>query len=104
MEWSREARLLELCVERIRLRERIGIGRNDRVERRFLLVVGSDSFEICTDQIVAGELLAPHRRMDLRDRGFLDLECRRRMSLPACERTDPGDTEEHSCASHHMHR
>src|SRR5262245_34477060 len=94
MEWPREARLLELRVERISLHERMGIRRDDRVERRVLLVVGGDAFEICTHQIVAGELLAPHRRMDLRDRGFLDLECRRRLSLPARERTDPDDTEE----------
>src|SRR5262245_16980801 len=104
MEWAREARLLERCVERIRLRQRIGIRHDDRVERRFLLVVGSDPFEICTYQIVAGELLAPHRRMDLRDRGFFDFKCGRRLSLPAGERTDPGEAEERSCATHHTHR
>src|SRR5262245_26531195 len=95
MEWACEARLLELRVERIRLRERIGIRHDDRVERWFVLVVRGDSFAICTHQIVAGELLALHRRVDLRDCGFLDLECQRRLS-PACERTARGETEERS--------
>src|SRR5262245_32071720 len=94
MEWPREARLVELRVERIRLRERIGIRDDNRVERRFLLVVRGDPFEICPHQIAAGELLALHRRMDLRDCGFLDLEWRRGLSLPACERTDRSETEE----------
>ena len=54
--------------------DRVRIGHDDRVQRGALLVELLDALQVRLDERAARQLLRAHRRVDVGDRGFLDVE------------------------------
>ena len=74
-----EAALRGTAIEIVGLLQRIWIDEDDGVDRRPVLVVRVDPTNITLDEAVAGDATGLERLVNLRNRGFLDLE--RRWSL-----------------------
>ena len=74
-----QAALLEALIHRVGLLQRFGIGDDDGVDGRAVLVERVDALQILLDEAAAGQAPGLHRRMDLRDGRFVDFERRRRL-------------------------
>ena len=74
-----EAALLEALIHGIGLLQRLGVGDDDGVDGRAVLVERIDAPQILLDEPAAGEPAGLHRRVNLRDGGFVDFEWRRRL-------------------------
>ena len=85
-----DAALLEALIHRVGLLQRIRVGHDDGVDGRAVLVERVDALEIVLDEAAAREPSRLHRRMDLRDGGFVDLKRRRRL----CRRNRNRDEDE----------
>ena len=68
-----------LLVQRIRLRQRGGIERDDTVQRRALAVIGSDAGQIGLHQLPRCHRSTGQSRLQLRDGGFRHLDVARRL-------------------------
>ena len=91
MQRAHQARLRKPGVERLGSVQRIGIYHHDRVERRALAVVGLDAVEIHLHELAAGELLGPHRGMNVGNRGLV------RRQQPERRRSWQGRNDEQKC-------
>ena len=66
-------------IERVGLLQRVGIRHDDGIDRRPVLVEHVDAFQVLFDHAAAGDPAGAQRRVDLRDRGFVDIERRERL-------------------------
>ena len=61
-------------IEPVRLLERVGVDRNDRIDAGALPIVGLDAIEIELDELPRRERAGGVGAMDLRNRRFHDVE------------------------------
>ena len=68
-------------VEAVGFCERVGIERNDRIDRRAIFVIGGDAIEIHLHQLTAGQLAGSIGGVDLVDGGFENIKSHGRTPL-----------------------
>jgi hypothetical protein len=76
-----EAAFRKVAIEFGRPSERIGVDRDDGIQRRSVLVIRSDAVQVLLDQGAAGEMARRDGRVDTGDCGFFNSECLRRRRL-----------------------
>ena len=78
---AREASLRDATIEIVGLLQRLGVGHDDGVDRRAVLVVRLDAPEILLHERPAGDAAGLERILDLRDGRLLHTEGRQRLRL-----------------------
>jgi hypothetical protein len=71
VERANDTRLCKACVEVVGGGQRHGIHKDDRIERRALLVVRLDPVEIHLNKLPATEVFGPDGSLDVGNRHFL---------------------------------
>lgn len=104
VQWTSRAARAALGIECVSDRQRLGIDRDDRVQRRPVLVVRRDPRQVVFDQLPGRHLPRLHRRLQFRNRLFHHVEARGRRPRRLRGWTDDEKARHYCCREDPLHK